>query len=87
MRTLVVTALAALAIMSADTRTGAQAQGRTIGAWCLFYDPYTYNCGFATLQQCRATAHGVGGRCQPSPGYVGDERQPRRKKRGRPKYD
>jgi len=41
--------------------------GSDSAAWCLFFDPYTYNCGFATLEQCVATREGVGGRCQPNP--------------------
>jgi len=41
--------------------------GAHSGAWCLFDDPYTYNCGFATLQQCLATSSGAGGQCQPNP--------------------
>jgi len=48
MRIATLTALAVLAL-SIDARHDARAQGRTLGAWCLFYDPYTYNCGFATL--------------------------------------
>jgi hypothetical protein len=45
------------------------------GAWCAWYDPYTYNCGFNTFQQCQATVLGAGGYCarnvydpQPAPG-------------------
>ena len=41
--------------------------GAHSGAWCLFDDPWTYNCGFMTLQQCLATASGAGGQCQPNP--------------------
>jgi hypothetical protein len=26
--------------------------------WCAWYDPYTYNCGFHTFEQCRATVSG-----------------------------
>lgn len=85
MRMLTLIALAALAL-SLDASHDTHAQGRTLGAWCLFYDPYTYNCGFATLEQCRATAHGVGGRCQPSP-YVAPAEKPRRVKRPRRNYD
>jgi hypothetical protein len=33
------------------------------GAWCAWYDPYTYNCGFNTFQQCQATVLGAGGYC------------------------
>ena len=28
------------------------------GPYCVWYDAYTYNCGFQTLEQCRATASG-----------------------------
>jgi Protein of unknown function (DUF3551) len=44
------------------------------GAWCAWYDPYTYNCGFNTFQQCQATVIGAGGYCarnayeSPAPG-------------------
>ena len=51
------------------------------GAWCAWYDPYTYNCGFNTFQQCQATVLGAGGYCarnaydaQPAP-------EPRRRPR------
>jgi len=33
------------------------------GAWCAWYDPYTYNCGFRTFEQCQATISGAGGYC------------------------
>ena len=33
------------------------------GAWCAWYDPYTYNCGFNTFQQCQANVSGAGGYC------------------------
>jgi hypothetical protein len=36
------------------------------GAWCAWYDPYTYNCGFNTFQQCQATISGAGGYCAPN---------------------
>ena len=36
------------------------------GAWCAWYDPYTYNCGFSTFQQCQATVLGAGGYCAPN---------------------
>lgn len=32
-------------------------------AWCAWYDPYTYNCGFHTFEQCRQTISGAGGYC------------------------
>jgi len=36
------------------------------GAWCAWYDPYTYNCGFNTFEQCQATISGAGGYCAPN---------------------
>jgi hypothetical protein len=36
-------------------------------AWCVFYDPSTYNCGFTTYEQCMQTARGNGGFCRPNP--------------------
>ena len=29
------------------------------------------NCGFETIEQCRATVFGIGGDCQPNPFYQG----------------
>jgi hypothetical protein len=68
MRALIVVASVG-GILAAANAAQAQARfgGERSGAWCLFDDPYTYNCGFATLQQCRATASGAGGFCQPNP--------------------
>jgi hypothetical protein len=66
-RTLIL--LASLTIVAGAGAAHAQNRfgGAESGAWCLFYDPYTYNCGFATVQQCNASREGVGGRCQPNP--------------------
>jgi hypothetical protein len=51
------------------------------GAWCAWYDPYTYNCGFKTIEQCRATTSGDSGAwCAPNP-YPSE--QPRRRTRAR----
>jgi hypothetical protein len=29
------------------------------------------NCGFVTIEQCRATISGIGGTCEPNPFYTG----------------
>lgn len=34
--------------------------------WCAFYDASTYNCGFYSYEQCRATTSGAGGACRPN---------------------
>jgi peptidoglycan hydrolase-like protein with peptidoglycan-binding domain len=33
--------------------------------WCALYRNGSQNCGFSSLQQCRATISGIGGSCQP----------------------
>jgi Protein of unknown function (DUF3551) len=45
-------------------------QSANAAAWCAWYDAYTYNCGFRTLEQCRATIFGDSAAyCAPNPGY------------------
>jgi hypothetical protein len=51
------------------------------GAYDLPYDPYPWcavysgdaggasNCGFLTIEQCRATVSGIGGSCEPNQFY------------------
>ena len=34
----------------------------------------TWDCTYYTMAQCRATAHGAGGSCQPNPWYIGPRR-------------
>lgn len=38
--------------------------------WCAQYSAFTYNCGFMTLQQCRASIYGVGGYCRQNWSYA-----------------
>jgi len=45
--------------------------------WCAQYDGGfggATNCGFVTLEQCRATVSGIGGFCVPNQFYTGPER-------------
>jgi hypothetical protein len=59
-----------LALVASSTATQA-------AAWCAYYDPYTYNCGFRTLEQCRATISGdATAWC--SPNYREGNTEPRR---------
>lgn len=52
------------------------------GAWCAYSDPYTYNCGFRTFEQCRATIFGDSrAYCSPNP-YGGND-EPRARPRRR----
>jgi hypothetical protein len=60
--------------------TSAAAQERQY-PWCARYGWTTYNCGFVSYAQCRATTSGVGGYCEPNPRFV--EGEQRRKKQNR----
>ena len=66
-RTLILLAMLLIVVGAGTAHAQHRFGGADSGAWCLFYDPYTYNCGFATVQQCHASRQGVGGRCQPNP--------------------
>jgi Protein of unknown function (DUF3551) len=62
-----------------DATAPASAQG----AWCAQYSGRGgENCGFYTLEQCRAAVSGVGGSCSPNPWVTADPR-PRRNVRRR----
>lgn len=75
--------LAAAALLAVAAPRGASAAPERVPAWCVFYDPWTYNCGFYTLQQCLDTISGAGGICQPNPRAPDPaaEPRPRRQKR------
>jgi hypothetical protein len=44
--------------------------------WCAIYRVGGSNCGFVTLEQCRATVSGIGGDCQPNQFYTGPDKTP-----------
>jgi hypothetical protein len=80
MRHFAVMIVAGLALLAGAT--GAQA-----GAWCAWFNAYTYNCGFSSFQQCLDTIQGEGGYCArnvqeawsaPPPKPVRNHRKPRR---------
>ena len=54
--------------------------------WCAVYggqDGGGSNCGFLTLEECRATISGMGGMCQPNQFYTGPDRDAAPSKRKR----
>ena len=60
-------------------------------AWCADYGSRrghtATNCGFDTIEQCRATVFGIGGSCRPNGFYQGEPRaEARRKKRMHREY-
>ncbi len=51
--------------------------------WCAVYSARgASNCGFVTLDQCRATVSGIGGFCSVNQFYTGPEERPRKRQRG-----
>ena len=65
-------AFAAFATLTAFSAPAAQAEIEY--PWCAYYGRYgtdATNCGFSTIQQCRATISGIGGHCGRNPRYHG----------------
>jgi hypothetical protein len=68
-----IAAIASVPTLATPTRAGIEYP------WCPQYggadDGGGRNCGFSTLEQCRATISGIGGSCEPNlfyPGSAGD---------------
>jgi hypothetical protein len=57
--------------------------------WCAVYSGGRgggTNCGFVTIEQCRATISGIGGFCEPNQFYTGPaERPAKRARKKRPR--
>jgi Protein of unknown function (DUF3551) len=54
--------------------------------WCAQYggeEGGGTNCGFITIEQCRATISGMGGFCVPNPFYTGPDQTPAKHSRKR----
>lgn len=55
--------------------------------WCAVYSGGMggggTNCGFVTIEQCRATVSGIGGFCDPNPFYTGPVERPAKRTRKR----
>jgi hypothetical protein len=50
--------------------------------WCAVYGAYAAtNCGFMTIEQCRATISGAGGSCMPNQFYTGPDKTPTKRSR------
>ena len=77
------------AVAMAAAATVTQPAGAIEYPWCAQYGGGEYggggtNCGFSTIEQCRATISGMGGFCQLNPfypDYIASQRQPRKTKR------
>ena len=76
-------ALTALAALDLLTPTPGQADPYK---WCAVYggkDGGARNCGFVTLDQCRATVSGIGGFCEENSFYTGPAERPAKRARRR----
>jgi hypothetical protein len=53
--------------------------------WCAVYGNGFggSNCGFVTIEQCRATVSGIGGFCEPNQFYTGPDKTPAKRSRKR----
>jgi len=84
MRYIVVIGIAAIASLTA---LATPARSEIEYPWCAQYSGRGgggRNCGFSTIEQCRATVSGIGGFCEPNlfyPGSSSDTSQRKRKHR------
>ncbi len=72
----------AAAMLALPLLVCAPAQAQIYYPWCAVYSGDAggaTNCGFSTIEQCRATVSGIGGFCQQNPFY--HERATRLRKR------
>jgi hypothetical protein len=83
MRCIALMGIAAIASLTAlTTPVGAEIEY----PWCAQYSGRGgggRNCGFSTIEQCRATVSGIGGFCEPNlfyPGAASDTSQRKRKR-------
>ena len=73
-------ALSALAAVVLSAPSAARAQ--IYYPWCAVYGGRSgggTNCGFSTIEQCRATVSGIGGFCQPNPFYTDPAKRARKR--------
>ncbi len=81
-------ALAALAAPTVFTPSAGHADPY---AWCAAYGGGPNcggrNCGFTTIEQCRATVSGIGGFCEPNLFYTGPAERPAKRTRKHKRRD
>ena len=69
---------AAIAILAANVQSASAQAANPTRPYCLrdgVMGAGNWDCSYYTMDQCRATAHGNGGSCQPNPWYVGPRRR------------
>jgi Protein of unknown function (DUF3551) len=78
MRLILAGLAAAAAIFTANVETASAQAANPHRPYCLrdgVNGPGMWDCSYYSMDQCRATAHGNGGSCQPNPWYVGPRRR------------
>jgi hypothetical protein len=72
-----------LATLAAAFLFGGSASHADPYRWCAVYGGEdggsARNCGFVTIEQCRATISGIGGWCEPNGFYTGSDRDESRR--------
>jgi hypothetical protein len=67
-----------------DSRTAAHADWRQLAPWCAYLGGFggNFDCAYYSLEQCLATARGLGNYCVPNPrAAYAPQRPPRRIRR------
>jgi hypothetical protein len=79
MRVLLAGLAAVITILTVNAPETADAQpGNPTRPYCLrdgVNGAGNWDCSYYSMAQCRATAHGAGGSCQPNPWYIGPVRR------------
>ena len=79
-------AVIGVAVIASLPALSTPAQAAIEYPWCAQYsgdEGGGRNCGFSTLEQCRATISGIGGFCEPNLFYPGSARDTSQSKRKR----
>lgn len=79
MRLILASLAAAIAILTVNVESASAQAGNPTRPYCLrdgVMGGGSWDCSYYSMQQCRATASGAGGSCQPNPWYTGP--RPRR---------
>ena len=74
MRFILAALAASVSILTANVESAVAQPANPHRPYCLrdgALGPGTWDCTYYSMNQCRASAHGAGGSCQPNPWYIG----------------
>jgi uncharacterized protein DUF3551 len=77
MRLILASLAAVIAVLTVNAGAANAQPGNPHRPYCLrdgVNGAGTWDCSYYSMSQCRATASGAGGSCQPNPWYVGPRR-------------